>query len=845
VADNAPTPFVAHPADLDSLKAVWTTVLDGSSQTVQLTAPLGGGKRAIVGDLCRAAIADTNDDVLLWRINVREEDEGMAVVLRAYAALFQAVSRSQAFRGKVEMALNSQLPSQPARVQGWYQSFIDGLRKAKPAEDGKVQVNLPKDNPLVGLIEIATGIARKFPVVLDVQGLHNSHSVGLMAFLEALIIESDSRACRLLSILSMEPIDEAAKAWMSPPLMEMITRFSDKVTAITLQPWGEAEVSQYLSSHGLSSDAGRIAEIADGRPGFIAELTDHLKSQDRLGDDLSGITMANLIDLKADESELEIPETPETSEEEGKRKYAGPDDAERVAHLAALLGVSFPSSLVADMGGYVRDSVDDLMDATDQAYKELQYSEALGTWIYQFKQALFRESVIARHTGEEAQETARRVATFIERFLAPRGHGYVVKTLRLYAENGAPERAAILRGMAIAGDKPTLWAMAQDLIMYFDELVWPDAMRRTIYMNLIERMVAANQMGPAEKVWNDAMAWATDREDRRLQGWLLFSGSRMDFRRQDLFRARDRADDALKIFKAEGETLKTAELHNHIAMIALADGKPEDALKSADAAEATADLAVVKANAEYIRGLAAKRDRGTLPTAIEHFKKANELAGSVGQGPLALEAGMQLGECLLISGQTKPAAEVLGRVGQIAQALQDPAKERAAAALLGQAHATLKNFEAAVQFGERALQLTRNLKMTQVEPVDLYNLGFFNLMLGRSKEAVKLFQESRKGADAANPAFQKELLYNLATALMKENDVAAAEDAFKAAAGAAEAIGDLRKLASAHQQLGLIAGKRGDTEVARHELNAALAAASQGDLAEAKEAIEKQLASLS
>jgi tetratricopeptide (TPR) repeat protein len=183
-------------------------------------------------------------------------------------------------------------------------------------------------------------------------------------------------------------------------------------------------------------------------------------------------------------------------------------------------------------------------------------------------------------------------------------------------------------------------------------------------------------------------------------------------------------------------------------------------------------------------------------------------------------------------------------VGQIAQALQDPVKERAAAALLGQAQATLKNFEAAVQFGERALQLTRNLKMTQIEPVDLYNLGFFNLMLGRSKEAVKLFQESQKGADSSNPAFQKELLYNLATAHMKENDVAAAETAFKAAAGAAEATNDFRKLASARQQLGLIAGKRGDKEVARHELNAALAAASQGELTEAKEAIEKQIQSL-
>ena len=250
MADTAPTPYVAREADLDTLKAAWTTVLGGESQTVHLSAPLGGGKRAIVGELCRAAIADTEDDVLLWRVNVREEDEGMAVVLRAYAALFQAVNRSQSFRGKVEMALNSQLPSQPKRVQGWYQSFIDGLRKAKPAENGQVKVNLPQDNPLVGLIEITAGIARKFPVILDVHGLHNSHSVGLMAFLEALIGEAKDGA-RLLTVLSMEPIDDAAKAWMSPPLMEMLDRMSDNITAVTLSPWGAEEVGLYLEGQKL------------------------------------------------------------------------------------------------------------------------------------------------------------------------------------------------------------------------------------------------------------------------------------------------------------------------------------------------------------------------------------------------------------------------------------------------------------------------------------------------------------------------------------------------------------------------------------------------------------------
>ena len=216
----------------------------------------------------------------------------------------------------------------------------------------------------------------------------------------------------------------------------------------------------------------------------------------------------------------------------------------------------------------------------------------------------------------------------------------------------------------------------------------------------------------------------------------------------------------------------------------------------------------------------------------------------MGQGPLALEAGLQLGETFLVSGQTEQAAEVLTRVGQIAQALQDPAKERGAVALLGQAQATLKNFELAVKYGERALQLTRALKFTQLEPIDLYNLGFFNLMLGKSKEAVELLQESRKGADASNPAFQKELLYNLGTALMQADDLVAAEEVFQATLTPATQTKDWRRLASTQQQLAGIAGKRGDTDAARAALYKAMEAAEEGKLDKERKAIEKQIKSL-
>ena len=269
----------------------------------------------------------------------------------------------------------------------------------------------------------------------------------------------------------------------------------------------------------------------------------------------------------------------------------------------------------------------------------------------------------------------------------------------------------------------------------------------------------------------------------------------------------------------------------------------EDAIKSVEEAEGASELAVVKANAEYVRGLVAKRDRGTHPQAIEHFKKANELAGSVGQGPSPSRQ-----EC----SWARPCWSLV-RLRMLSRCSARWARSRrhcrtqsrsVQRSLLGQAHASLKNFEAAVQFGERALQLTRNLKMTQIEPVDLYNLGFFNLMLGRSKEAVKLFQESRKGADASSPAFQKELLYNLATALMRENDVAAAETTFKAVVGAAEATNDFQSSPARTNGWDSSLESVVTLRLPAMSLNAALAAANQGELKEAQEAIEKQLQSL-
>lgn len=828
--------YVAHEGDLDALKSHWKGAREEGLRVVHVASPLGGGKRAMVGELTRWAV-DEDEDTILWRTTVHDEEDGLQALLRIYAGLYAGLHRAGTVKGRVEMMLNSQLPHEPKRVQGWFQAFIEGLKKAAPKPgDNQVQVTLPRDNPLLGLVEVTAAVTRRFPTILELQNLHHSHSLAVHALVEALIEEC--KESRMLVILSTEPVDEVARGWWSPALLDMLDRKGDALHPTTLSPWTGDQVSQYLASKELSAAApDRIAAIVDGRPGFVAELIDWLESQGKLDEDLAGFELAQVADVTPDEDELDEPDEPEG---EQQRKHAGPDDAERVAYLAALLGLSFPSSLVADMGGFDRDSIDDLFDATEDVYKELQFSKPLGTWIYQFHKALLRESVLARHKGDEDTELARRVAAFMQRFLVPRGFAYLVKTMRLWAETGMPRNAAVLRSAALTHDRPEVWGMVFDLIRYFDELEWPDAMRKTVYMNLIDRMVNGGEVKQAEGLLNEALAFAQEREDRAMTGWLLFAGSRLDHRRQDLYRARDRANDALKVFTALDDKTKQAEVRGHLAMIELADGSPNAALAQVEQAEKLAPVPAVQAHAEYVRGICARRDR-KVQQAAEHFRKANEIAGQAGQAQLALEAGLNYGETLLVGGQHSKAADVLARVVQIAQALRNPVRERAATSLLAQAHAALRNWEAALQHGNRTLELTRQLKFDKLVAIDVYNLGFFNLMMGRATEAVTLFKQARSQADATNAGFQKELLFNLGSALKQIGETGQAEQVLGESIPAATAAKDWRKVMVANELLADLAQGRSDQDGARRFLTAALEAAEKGSFKEERKGLRRKL----
>lgn len=844
--------FVARDQDLDTLQGHWRQALDGRSQMVRLQAPFGGGRRALSSEFLRQ-VQTHQEDAVIWRVSCLDQENGLQWLVRMYGSLVATLTGDVLRRGRIEMLLNAQLPSQPARVQGWYQQFVAALKESRTdKEKGQVQLRIPQDNPLIGLVEIVVAIARKVPVVLELQNPYVVNSLTLSLFVDALHAEAVSSNARLMTLLFDEPEGEVTKALFPMPLLDLYQRREAEIGVLPIAPWGAEETKRYLESKELdTTNAARIAEIASGRPGFIAELAEILEEKGTLSGDLSEVSLASLVPLDVDESELDVPDSPPA---EGERKPVTAADAGQVAYFAALLGQAFPSALVADMGGFDRESVDDLIDAMGTLFEEVQFSQELGTWIYRFARGSWREGILEQNATDEGRDLARRVGLFMERFLVPRGYGFIVKTCRIYAENGAPDRAAVMRSLALTNDNPDVWGLAYDFTGYFDEVPWPDPLLRTVYMNLLDKLVSGGNLNAADQIHAKVSEWAGSRDDRELTAWLLYAGSRLDSRRQDLFRARDRAKDALKLYEGMNNSMRVAEIYNHLATLELQDGNPNAALEFVDKAvdigqveqEDGKKLHVpgVLASALHIRGLVARRT-GKLPDAIEQFRQANEIAGQAGIAQLALDSGLAFGEALLASGQVEKARDALERVVQIAQAIRNPVRERNACELLAQAEAALRNFDKALPLAQRTLELTQALKFEQALPIDLYNLGFFHFVTDKPSEALTYFKqaEPRIGALGKHPVV-KEFWYFKGLSHMRVGELDEGKTALRASLKPIQEAQDWRKMCSALENLSIIEERQGKVDVARKLVADAVGFAKKANLKDEKKALRKRLEAL-
>lgn len=846
------SPYVVRPRDLEALRGAWEAAQAGTPTVARLVAPSLDGAAAALSDTFQRSLAGGSADVLRWRVPANDQDNGVNWLLRAYAALVAEAAGDVLLRGKVEMVLNSTLPTETKRVQDWFTGFVDTLKEAKPDRaSGQVQLRIPQDNPLIALVEIARALSRKLPIVLDLPGAATVASVLPAQFVQALLAEVDS-GHKLLVILHDEPEDEARKATATMAFLDLVEHVGPTAHTVVLEPWGEEEAAAHLASRGKTGDAAALARLSQGRPAVLSDLIDVLDARGQLDSIPADLSLADLAPITVDEDELDVPDEPAA---EGTPAHATADNAGQVAFVAALLGHAFPSALVAEIGGFDRDSVDDLLDAMGDLVEEDRRDEQMGTWIYKFIHPSYRDSVLARFSSEADDGIARNVALFLERFLAPRGVGFVQRAARIFADHGAPGRAARMRALAMSMDNPDVWGLAYELMRYYDEVSWSDAMRRTVGTTLLDHLAQAGNPQVADRVHGELTEWAQETDATDLQAWLLLNGSKLDLRRQDLYRARDRARDALALFDKLDDKTRAAECHLQLASIALADGRDDDALEAANDALKTSAVQPegadqpqvppqIATQAMLVRGLVARR-KNDLDAAVDAFEQANAVAGQTGQAANALDAGLNLGEALLAKGDTQRAREVLGRMFTAARQIGASAQERAAADLLARIEANNRNLDGALQLAQRALQISQQNNMQGAIPFDLHRVGSLLLAKDRAKEALPLLQQAAKFVEGRSEhPLAREVWYAGGIAAARAGDASTATTWLDKALPLLEKAGDARRYVASADQLAAVHQAAGKGTDAIALLEKAVDIAGKAGLKDERRALTKRLEQL-
>jgi tetratricopeptide (TPR) repeat protein len=331
----------------------------------------------------------------------------------------------------------------------------------------------------------------------------------------------------------------------------------------------------------------------------------------------------------------------------------------------------------------------------------------------------------------------------------------------------------------------------------------------------------------AEDLLKEATAWGEGLEDARsFNAFLKLSGSRLDARRQDLFRARQRAQEAFELYKELESPIQQAEAAAQLALVEFNDGNFNASLSKVNEADALTEAVPLRGLTSFIRGLIAQREKKN-DDALQHFSTANQMAGQSGRGALALDAGMKMGEVLLNTGKTAQAAEVLNQVQQIAQGLKAAAQERTICAMAAQALASQQNIAAALEKAQRALQISHAMQDRRALPADLYNVGLFQLMSQKPSEAVALLKQARQIADTNNIGLMKEILFHLGMGQDQMGEKSAAEEALISALKPVQEARDVNKAMAIYEKLAEIANGKGDKSRAEQMLNNALNVAKQ------------------
>ncbi len=808
---------LARPDHVDALAALLPGPDDGP-RCALLAGPEGSGRRALV-----AALAPRLGDRLLLRFAFQPSDDGVGVMLRLVAGAVAGLARGGEAGDAAVRDLRENPPAERSERFGqWLEGFLAQIDRAEQDEGGNLQISLPRDNPLWGMLQLLLELAAARPVVLELHQADAITSVAYWTWLAVLLREIRARELPVLTVLSSadSPFGEEHGERVPTPSGLLLGLLEGHVDAtLELAPLDAALIQAHLDDryrpHGLPEGlAARLATLSRGSVPRLGDLLGLLEREELVVWDADGgFSLARPAEEL--EEDLLIPDI--AVELEGDDAPT-PDEAsalaERILQVAALEGDLFTAAAVARVLDLPRDTVDDVLDELDELVAEQTFVDPLQSWIYRFQRPLYRQHFLESLPERTRRDLAGRLARTLVDGFVPAAYRYIPVAARLFREAGQGRQARNLLALAMGTDRLDLSRFAIEVVAVEGGEGLPEGLLRLLHAEPAERAVNGAPPEIATEMVDHLGRHAEAAGDGELAAFEQLLRSKLALRQRDLDGAVRHAEQALQGFAEQRNAVREGETHNHLALLALHRQDFAGAKRHADQATRASNIPPVKAHAQFIRGLLRRQQR-KLPAAAEAFGEAGRTALQAGNLVLTLEARLNQGEMLIAAGRAQGAVEPLRKAIDLARSLRATPMHRAASSLLAQALAATGEPREAFERAQDALDLGREARLDAVLAADLYHAGLFGLAAGQREAAARYLEQALEASDANDAVLRKEIFFHRGQLLLAEGKTDRAREALQTARELARKVGDGTRELRTLQALGMTAEKQGERDVAR------------------------------
>lgn len=589
----------------------WQKVRNSESQRIHIQAPIGTGSKHVLNHFQQ----EVANESFTWHVRFRDNLYGWEILPTLTAGLWKTLRHSKGVSQLIQEALRTQ--SLEPRMQAILDAMADSLEQAIESNGEKLQ--LPSDNPLLGLVLLARTLMTQFPILFIFENMEQCHSYQPYVFLDAVLEESEKT--RSMIIIQTQPLTERSVRWHPEILLHLLR--SREFESYGLEPWKLESVQQFLEARDVDVDPELMLSWTDGRQECVAEMIAWL------GLDPKGGEAFDSQSIRFGDS-------------------ANPEKTEELMRVGALLGWSFPIEILHKMLGLTKEQVLELLE--EQTHL-LEISDGKIFFRYVLHQLRLFEDTI-RNFPEIAGQVADNIYSYFGRTRPE----FLSQAAMIYGRLERDAEAHEATQMLLDLDDSVLWLAMMEIMIRWN-LDYPPYIMSLMWKKASEYQFKHNS-GQASSFQRRALDWAKENDDYQTAIDVLRQGGRYLSKQDQYTVAESQFHQALQIAVVQEDLLLQADIRIELVEFYIAGTETRRAVEQLLVLEQLDLSEVQRIRLLGIHALIS-RSEGDMDKSLRLFLEARRLAKNISHWGLATDLGLLAVETLIDSEQEEAADKYL------------------------------------------------------------------------------------------------------------------------------------------------------------------------------------------